>query len=262
MSSKPSPSDEESTLPEIDVSGLELLGRGISGEVFALDETSVVKKAPSSDNNSVDNESLQDLLVERKIYQRLGDCSRICKYKGPIKHGIILERLGYNLRKHLFDLRELGKVPSACQAKKWSRQIIDAVAYTHSRSVIHGDLGCHNFLLDADSNLKMCDFGGASIDACPLRVCYGVRFQRHCDDHGAPSIQNEIFALGSTLYEVWMAKKPYEEEKDEVVKEYYRKNQFPEPHDLPVAHVISKCWKSMYGTVNDIALELDSLGNT
>lgn len=42
--------EEDPSLPDLSVRGLEWLGAGISGLVFALDDHTVLKKAPTSDN--------------------------------------------------------------------------------------------------------------------------------------------------------------------------------------------------------------------
>ena len=49
------------------------------------------------------------------------------------------------------------------EAQKYFRQLISAVEYLHSRGVAHRDLKPENLLLDENDNLKVSDFGLATV---------------------------------------------------------------------------------------------------
>lgn len=51
----------------------------------------------------------------------------------------------------------------AWEAQKYFRQLISAMEYLHSRGVAHRDLKPENLLLDETDNLKVSDFGLATI---------------------------------------------------------------------------------------------------
>jgi serine/threonine protein kinase len=188
-------------LPQLSTAGLKWLGVGISGIVFPIDNSTVVKIAPKYDNEYASNTGLQDLITERTIYERLGDHPRICRYISSVQRGIILERLGDSLRKHLLSLHKRGETLPFDLAMKWTCQTAEAVAYIHRKGVVHRDIGCHNILLN-DEDVKLCDFGGSSIDGKPAQVGYECRSQRWDKNMENPSIKSELFALGSTFYEV------------------------------------------------------------
>lgn len=131
------------------------------------------------------------------------------------------------------------------------------LAYIHSRKILHTDIGCHNLLLDQHNNLKLCDFAGSSIDGEEPTVCCDVRYQPYTDDPTYPvTIRTELFALGSTLYEIWTGRKPYQDKSDEDVIRCFRDSQFPDVENLPPASVISKCWRGSYSNATEVVNDL------
>lgn len=226
--------------------------------MYPLDERTVVKVAPIYDNEYATSECLRDLLTERSAYQRLGSHPRICRYISSVQRGIVLERFGEPLRKHLQNLRKQGKTPSHIQALKWPRQVAEGIAYLHTKGVVRGDVGCHKTLLK-DGELKMCDFGGSSVDGKPATVGYECRSQRWDDAHENPSISSELFALGSTIYEIWTAARPYEDEPDELVEENYKHQCFPDLDTLPVAEIVRKCWHGTFSSADEVVADLTLL---
>lgn len=253
---------EDAGLPPLQQKLSKILGIGVTGTVFAIDDETVVKVALLSGNTYYDNESLRDIRIEREIYDRLGNHPRICRYIGPVNRGMVLEKLGNSLRKCLLNFQKSGGSPASDQALDWSIQAAEAIAYIHSKNVIQGDIGCYNFLFDQNGDLKLCDFGGSSIDGRDLRVGYGVRSQLWIKSgkyDGAPSIACELFALGSTIYEIWTTRQPLEELSNKEVENRYKSHRFADLTNLPVATVIHKCWLEGYVSADDVVRDLEAL---
>ncbi|KAF2254381.1 hypothetical protein BU26DRAFT_514307 [Trematosphaeria pertusa] len=99
---------DDPSLPVLSTSGLYWLRVGILGIVYPLDERTVYATSLC----------LQDLLTKRSVYQRLGSYPRICQYFSSVQRGILLERFGEPVRKHLRKLYKQGKTPSHKQALK------------------------------------------------------------------------------------------------------------------------------------------------
>lgn len=59
----------------------------------------------------------------------------------------------------LTHIQKLGGPVSDNACKMWIYQICDAVKYLHEHNIIHRDLKLENILLDANDNIKLCDFG-------------------------------------------------------------------------------------------------------
>ncbi|RMZ72516.1 serine threonine kinase [Pyrenophora seminiperda CCB06] len=135
-----------------------------------------------------------------------------------------------------------GQEISLSQRKQWVREAAEAVELLHSRNVVHADVGPQNFLLDADLSLKICDFGGSSIDGSTAWVCPGSRYRLPSREL-LGTIKEDLFSLGSTIYFIATGRKPYEELADDQVAKLYADGVFPELTDVPFAKVIALCWE-------------------
>ena len=71
------------------------------------------------------------------------------------------------------------------QARKIFKQIVAAICHSHACGIVHRDLKCENILLDANMDVKVTDFGFASI----LKTA-GELLTTNCGSHAyaAPEI--------------------------------------------------------------------------
>ena len=138
---------------------------------------------------------------------------------------------------------------------RWAGQLIDGLGYIHSKGVLQADVGCHNLLLDKNDNLKLCDFAGASIDGEKATVIYKRRSRNNIL---GPNIATEIFALGTTLYEMSTAEPPYSMINSATgeIQSLYAAGEFPSVEHLMLGKIIKKCWRGCYESTADIALDL------
>lgn len=140
----------------------------------------------------------------------------------------------------------------ACQA-------VEAVNLIHHRDIIHSDLAARQFLVDDFLNLRLSDFGGSSIQASCALGLEGVSHFLPRDDRLPNTVQSDLFALGSTLYEIFVGKKPYhEKEEDSEIEDLYKMGLFPsvEYIDEPWGHIIAGCWNCQYSSTDEILLLL------
>ncbi|CAH0550966.1 unnamed protein product [Brassicogethes aeneus] len=61
----------------------------------------------------------------------------------------------------LLDIIRKDQYIDEIRARKWFRQLVDAVDYCHERGVVHRDIKCENMLMDVEWNIKLSDFGFA-----------------------------------------------------------------------------------------------------
>ncbi|EFR00378.1 hypothetical protein MGYG_03380 [Nannizzia gypsea CBS 118893] len=78
--------------------------------------------------------------------------------------------------------------------------------YFHAKGIFQVDVGLHNLLVDWGDNVKYCDFSGSSIDGSRPTVVVSPAAQHPI---GPPTVQTELFFLGSAIYEMSTAFKAY-----------------------------------------------------
>ncbi|MBK8013528.1 MAG: protein kinase [Deltaproteobacteria bacterium] len=89
--------------------------------------------------------------------------------------------------------------------------VVDALAYLHSRGILHGDIRAANILV-GPRGAKLLDFSMAMIlgeDDHPLRLCNMYALAPECLDGLPYSPRSEQFALGSMLYEMLVGTRPF-----------------------------------------------------
>ncbi|KAI6082692.1 kinase-like domain-containing protein [Hypoxylon rubiginosum] len=219
------------------------LGGGSTGLVEHLESGDVIKSPWTGHPTNC----RQEMAIEAQIYERLGEHPRIVQLKcwDPVDHTLTLEYMPHgNLKEYV---KKHGENISVSQKQKWATEAAEGVGLLHSKGVVQGDVGPHNFLLDVDLSLKICDFAGSSLDGSWATVAPGVRYRlpslaRKCIQ--TATIKEDLFALGSTIYFIATGHEPYNEldDEDEVGK-LYADGIFPDLGDVPFAEAIELCWK-------------------
>jgi serine/threonine protein kinase len=218
----------------------DVVGWGATGMVVHDESSNTVVKV-SFDHNS--EECLARMQRERDVYERFaqrGGHNGLLAYHGVFESGIRLEYAPrHNLRSHLG-----ASDVSDAQRLRWAIQVAEAIQFVHDAGVIHGDLTCANVFLDDSLNAKVADFAGSSIDGSPLLV---VVTESHEFPGPRASIQADVFALGSVLYEIMTGHPPYEGLGDSEIRALYLKRQFPETASLgAMGAVIKQCWHGSF----------------
>ncbi|KAK4124541.1 kinase-like protein [Parathielavia appendiculata] len=163
---------------------------------------------------------------ERDVYEmfvRRGGHPGLSTYHGVFESVVRLEYASlHNLRSHL----------GASDAGPAQR-------FVHDAGVIHGDLTCANILLHASLNVKVADFAGSLIDGSPLLV---VVTPSHEFPGPRLSVQADLFALGSVLYEILTGHLPYEELDDNKIRAQYMNRTSLTAFLGSTGTIIEQCW--------------------
>ena len=197
------------------------LGEGAYAETYkATDTTSgatVVLKMPNP-----------NLLGDPGLFQRYrreSDIARKLDHPG-VQRGVdggqnrtepylVLEYIeGDNLR------RVLRSGPSPlpiATAVTWGHQLADALAYLHRLGIVHRDMKPENVLVDADSRLKIADFGTAMLEGARRLTWKHLSESLGTPDYMSPEqIQGErgdarsdVYAWGIMMYEFLTGRVPF-----------------------------------------------------
>uniref|UniRef100_G3MTR9 Serine/threonine-protein kinase CHK1 n=2 Tax=Amblyomma TaxID=6942 RepID=G3MTR9_AMBMU len=141
----------------------QVLGEGAYGEVKLLVNRATQEAVAVKVLNSDHPEAAENFRKEICVHRMLNN-ENIIKYYGHRKDGthqyIFLE---YASGGELFDRIEPDYGVDQADAQRYFRQIISGVEYLHSKGVAHRDLKPENILLDANDNVKISDFGLATV---------------------------------------------------------------------------------------------------
>ncbi|TPX14900.1 uncharacterized protein E0L32_005009 [Thyridium curvatum] len=228
----------------IEIKG-EFIDGGVTGLVERLGSGDVIKSPWTGRPEALD--CRREMAIEALVYQRLGTHPRLVRMKhwDPVDHTLTLEYMAHgNLKNYI---RKHGQKISPAQRTQWVMEAAESLELLHSHGVIQSDVGPRNFLLDIDLSLKICDFGGSSLDGSEATVAPGVRYrlpglaERHIQQ---ATIKEDLFGLGSTIYFIVNGYEPYDDLEDEdQVERLYMGGVFPELGGVPFADIIKLCWQ-------------------
>lgn len=139
-------------------------------------------------------------------------------------------------------------------------QAAEALGVLRSYNVIHCDLSPRNFLLDADLNVCIADFGGASLSGSDPSATPATRFRHpRYDFNTAPIFQDDIFSLGSLVYFIMTGYYPYKDLPSDKVQNLYEISNFPDVSSINAGKIITQCWLRQAVSVQSIYSSLAAI---
>ncbi|KAK7398273.1 hypothetical protein QQX98_012345, partial [Neonectria punicea] len=228
----------------------ETVGAGLSSWVLRLDAVAKCYSSAENDHKA----------REIAIYERLGSDGH--HHKGIMRYYGILDDLGVilqfarhgSIRQYSSRLQQREHIPLSTRLA-WIEQTADAFVFIHSKGVLHCDISCNNIFLDEHLNASVGDFAGSSLDGLPCLSWYETSHSH--PDILDPSIKTEIFALGSTFYEILLGTKPFEGLDECSIEASIQDGRFPSLEALPALQTcIAKCWHQQYETVEEVLQDI------
>jgi len=223
------------------------IGAGSSYHVGLLEDGNVLKYPLEK------GEGMKGLAVEHAIYEALGSHERIVRCLGLTENGL---RLQFVSRGSV--TQYLSKSPSITLRLRWCRQAAEALAFVHSKGVIHCDLHTNNLLLDDQLNALLSDFQGTFEDLDGYAM-ESTRYFLPREATSTPNQTTDIFALGTLIYTIMLGVGPYPDLLDTEVEECYKKQDFPNTNSLVCGKIIMRCWSGDYVGAGEVLQDIRAL---
>jgi hypothetical protein len=214
----------------------DIVAWGTSSLVFLDSASNTVIKVP----HSAEDEAA--IKVEIDIYERFtqqGGHDGLLRYSGRFGDGI---RLEFARNQGLLSyLQEHKSNISLEQRLRWCQEISNTLSFVHANGVVHGDFKCNNIFLDDTLHTKLADFGGSSLDDSDLLIMVTAS---HRSTGNLKSINADIYALGSSFYEILTGEAPYEGFEEDEIMGLFSESKFPDTRSLgPMGDIIQDCWR-------------------
>ncbi|KAK2871668.1 hypothetical protein FQN49_002957 [Arthroderma sp. PD_2] len=227
--------------------GAKFVTSGGSGLLYAVpNNTTEIMKICSHDP-----ESIRNIDIEKNIYENMmsaGQHPHVVKCIRILDNGVVLERAKHG------DLREYfkrGGTATMAERIKWCKDLASAVDFIHGLHIRHADICGKNILLDANRNIKLCDFAGSSFCGTSPSVSAELGYAHPNQNHTRrATVIAEMHSLGSTMYEILTSSRPFDfEQRPAIVSQWLRHGVYPSVDQLPLGDIIMACWKGKYPCV-------------
>jgi serine/threonine protein kinase len=233
-------------------------------EVISAGSTAIIERLPCGhvrkspfpdDTPRRRNASLRDIEREHEVYKRLMNQAHFLEMvEFSAEEGIILQGMpDGTLRDYL---RSQGQLISTSKRLSWAYDVATSLHSLHMEGVIHADLKPENILLDERCEVYLIDFSGSCIDGRVGTALESVRFFLPRDPDSESTVQTDLFALGSTLYEIMTGEEPYCNLADEVVERRFQQGLFPSVAMIPSGEIITQCWEGKVHTAHEVCMAL------
>ncbi|KAK3075583.1 hypothetical protein LTR53_001021 [Teratosphaeriaceae sp. CCFEE 6253] len=235
-----------------------LIGSGLDGFIIRHGSGCVLKipklfarlqsdgrvEAYSDDANEL---GLEDLEVEKTVYERLRGVPGVAKCIECTSNGILLEYYANGSLSEYISAHSHNP-PSMSQRWRWAIQATDIIARCHERGVLVFDIALRNFVLTENLDLRIIDFANSSL--VPLSP--SIDFSRVNVIGCTAGL--DLLHLSNVIYSimVWQTFSI----NCAVESEWPRIDQMPDVKGLDIGQVVHKCWTRKYTGVQDMAPEL------
>lgn len=220
------------------------LGEGGFARCFQMkDASGQIYAAKTVAKASIKNEKTKTkLLSEIKIHKSLKHSNIVnfidC-FEDDVNVYILLEICP---NQSLMELLKTRKSVSEPEVRFFMVQIVGAIKYLHSRRVIHRDLKLGNIFFDPDMNLKIGDFGLASVlpanDSRKYTICGTPNYiapEVLGGKNTGHSFEVDIWAIGIMMYALLIGKPPFQAKDVQVIYERIKKTEYSFPSDKPIS---------------------------
>ncbi|KAL4808638.1 kinase-like protein [Aspergillus unguis] len=206
-----------------------------------------------------ERDHFRNMRLEAKVFGLVGEHPRIPRIFAWDDESACLE-MEYLVNGNLKIYMQMNQEITLPLRLKWCCQAAEAISVLHKHEVVHCDISPRNFLLDAELDLKISDFGGSSLYGAEPSATPETRFRHPGYDWAVrPVYADDIFSLGSLVYFIETGSYPYGEISSDSVEKMYESGQFPDTSCLVCGAVILKCWRREIPSACAVYEALESL---
>ncbi|OAA56884.1 Protein kinase-like domain protein [Cordyceps fumosorosea ARSEF 2679] len=228
----------------------DVISRGTTGLIVLDAQTQTIIRWPENDRD------WQGIQHERQVYEQLdalgGHEGLLGCYGCEDTYGLRLEYTAYrDLQSHI---RYKGiNQPLELQ---WMIQVARVLEFIHRHGVIHGSVALRHVMLDAEGNAALGDFAWCSMRGSGHLAAKSAASHEYPGDR--LTVQGDLFAFGSAMYELVTGMEPFVTLRDEDIRARFRRGVFPDVAALgALGAIISKCWTTAYENTKDVVDALE-----
>ena len=228
------------------------ISAGIFSFVYRI-SSDCVRKVPRDD----DPQNVQAVRNEAAIYTLLGKDDRVAKWKS-VGSDLEYVDIEWAVNGTLADyIKE--NMASDSRRLRLARQTIESIRFIHERGIIHSDICLRQFLMYEDCNARLSDFAASSFGGHEALGMENASHYMPRDPESPNTIKTDLFALGSTLYELMAKATPYFDKSDAEIENLYSQGRFPDTGNILCGAIISGCWENRYKSAGEALAAFDKL---
>ena len=248
---------------------IDTIGTGGFGSVYLARDIMIDKKVAIKVPHK-QGENVEKLLREPRLLAALNHPNIVSVITADKLNDVFYIVMEFVNGESLEQLLRRSGPPPVTMALNWFMNIADALAYAHSKNILHRDIRPANILLSKEGHLKVADLGtsryleddqhfaSTRIGSPPYMA--PEHFQ------GKATLQSDIYSLGILMYETLTGKLPYYDKNPKVLAQMARGGQAQsllelDPHIPPeleriVQRAMHPRLSTRYGTVRDLMHDL------
>lgn len=221
---------------------IKVLGRGAFGKVMLCQKQDTkrlyaIKSIRKED--VIEKEQIQHTIAERKIMEQIDHPFLISlEYAFQTKEKLFFV-MDFERGGEMFNLLKKEKKFNESRAKFYIGQIVLALEYLHSKSIIYRDLKPENILVSEDGYVKLTDFGLAKIMNKNQLTKSFVGTPEYlapevikCEGHSYPA---DWWSLGILLYEMIVGIPPFYHHNQSVMFQLIVERDLKFPQTTPIS---------------------------